>query len=156
MSGPSPAAPVARRISSLGAPMLGLLVVEFLLGMALALFVTLPSGGPVAVLEGAPLLWIHIAVGFLLIGISANALRWAIAAGEGTVRAVTALGLASAVGAFLAGMAFAFGDQSPVASYAMSVGFVGVLIDAGYLLQHGSRAAAAGSGARPIGASGEG
>lgn len=132
MSGPLRSSP--DRLGGLGAPMLGLLVVEFLLGMALTLFVTLPTGSPLTVLAASPVLWVHIAVGFLLIGIAARAVREAWRERDAAARGVTALGLVSALLAFLAGMAFAFGDQSPAASYVMSVGFTGVLIDAGYLL----------------------
>ena len=138
-------APVGRegpRLSTLGMAMLGLLVIEFLLGMALALFVTLPTGDPITVLASSPILWVHILVGFLLIGITANALRWALRTAPRAARAVTALGLLSAIAAFLAGMAFTFGDPSPGASYAMSVGFAGILLDAGYLLARGTQLAA--------------
>ena len=137
MSASAPGGPA--RLAALGGPMLGLLVVEFLLGMALALFVTLPSGGPLTVLAANPLLWVHIAVGFLLIGITANALRWALAGAPRTAQVITAIGFVSAVAAFLAGMAFTFGDQSAAASYAMSVGFAGVLADSGYLLARGAQ-----------------
>jgi hypothetical protein len=129
------------RLATLGVPMLGLLAVEFLLGMALALYVVLPSGSPLTILASSPLLWVHILVGFLLIGITANAFRWTLHGAPRAAQLMTALGLVSAVGAFLAGMAFAFGDQSATASYAMSVGFVGVLVDAGYLLARGPQLA---------------
>lgn len=130
--------PGSGRPVSLGAAMLGLLVLEFLLGMALALFVTLPSGSPLTILASSPLLAVHVVVGLALIAITANALRWTLGSASNTAKGVATLGLVSAVGAFLAGMAFAFGDQSAIASYAMSVGFAGVLLDAGYLLSLGS------------------
>lgn len=144
MSDPLPRGPA--RLAALGGPMLGLLIVEFLLGMALALFVTLPSGSPLTVLAASPLLWVHIVVGFLLIGIAGNALRWALTGAPRLARVITAIGFVSAVGAFLAGMAFAFGDQSPAASYTMSVGFAGVLADSGYLLARGPQLVASGAG----------
>ena len=40
----------------------------------------------------------------------------------------------SGVAAFLAGLSFAFGDPTSAASYAMSVGFAGLVAEAGYLL----------------------
>lgn len=137
------ARPAAARdpLGAVAAPMLGLLVVEFLLGMGLALFVTLPTGSPLTVLAASPLLWVHLAVGLMIIGITARALRDALAAGKGVVRGVTALGFVSALLAFLAGLSFTFGDQSAVASFVMSVGFTGVLLDAGYLLARRSRPA---------------
>lgn len=122
------------RLASLGGPFLVLVVVEFLLGMALNLFETLPTGSPGHVLESSPLLLVHLAVGFLLLGIGANAVRWASAAGLRVPTLVTVLGLMSGVAAFLAGLSFAFGDPTSAASYAMSVGFAGLVAEAGYLL----------------------
>ena len=42
-----------RRLRFLGVPLLGLLAGEFLLGMALNLYATIPVGPPVAVLESS-------------------------------------------------------------------------------------------------------
>jgi hypothetical protein len=123
------------RLGMLGPPLLLLVVLEFLLGMALNLFGSLPTGSPLAVLEASPLLDVHVVFGILLLGIAANALRLAVGTRLPRAVLVTALGLASGVAAFGAGMAFAFGSQSAAASYAMSVGFVGLLLEAGYLLR---------------------
>ena len=122
------------RLRALGAPFLGLVVIEFLLGMSLNLLVTLPTGSPATILESSPLLDLHVVLGVLLLGISGNAVRLASRSGAPRAIGVTLLGLVSGFTAFGAGLAFAFGDQSPAASYAMSVGFVGLLITAGYLL----------------------
>jgi hypothetical protein len=137
MSGPSadsPDQPPRRELARLGAPFLGLVVIEFLLGMALNLSVSLPTGTPVSILEASPLLDVHVVIGIFLLGIAANALRLSVGARESRATFITSLGLLSGVGAFGAGLDFAFGSPSATASYAMSVGFVGLLLEAGYLL----------------------
>ncbi len=140
------------RLQALGFPFLGLLAVEFLLGMLLNLLVPLPSGSPSSILQASPLLDIHVVFGLLLLGISVNALR--LAAGARHLRATvfTGLGMASGVAAFAAGLDFAFGGQSAGASYAMSVGFIGLLLEAGYLLhlRRGPNASPAASRSAPL------
>jgi hypothetical protein len=121
-------------LAVLGIPYLALVLTEFLLGMGLALFVTLPAGSPVQILESAPLLDVHFAVGFLLLGIAARTLALSVTLRDRRAVGFTALGLVSGVGAFVAGLDFAFGGQSASASYVMSVGFVGLLTAAAYLL----------------------
>jgi hypothetical protein len=128
--GPSRTAGLGR----LGPPYLGLVVIEFLLGMSLNLFVVLPAGSPASILAASPLLDIHLVFGVLLLGIAANAVRLSARARSGTALVVSGVGFVSGLGAFAAGMAFAFGDQSNIASFAMSVGFVGLLVAAGYLM----------------------
>jgi hypothetical protein len=123
-----------RRAGQLGPAFLGLVVLEFLLGMSLNLFVSLPTGTPAQILAASPVLDAHVVFGVLLLGISANALRFAAGARSARAALVTGLGLASGILAFGAGLAFAFGSPTATASYAMSVGFVGLLIEAGYLL----------------------
>jgi hypothetical protein len=130
-----PRAAAAIQLARFGPPLLGLLAIEFLLGMALNLFVTLPTGSPLHILESSPLLIVHAVVGVLLLGFASNIVRWSVRAGEGIAVAFSVLGLLSAVLAIGAGFAFAFGDQSAVASYSMSVGFVGLVVEAGYLLR---------------------
>jgi hypothetical protein len=132
MSDPSP--PAVARLARLGPPFLGLVAIEFLLGMSLNLFVTLPSGSPEHILAASPVLDVHLLFGVLLLGIAANAVHLAAAARTRPAVLVTVLGLLSGLAAFGAGLSFAFGDQSAGASYAMSVGFVGLLLEAGYLL----------------------
>jgi hypothetical protein len=122
------------RLGALGLPFLGLVAIEFLLGISLNLFVSLPTGSPPAILESSPVLDVHVAFGLFLLGIATNALLLAAAAKRPRAILVTSLGLVAGVGAFGAGVAFAFGDPSAVASYVMSLGFVGLLFEAGYLL----------------------
>jgi hypothetical protein len=121
-------------LAALGPPFLGLVAIEFLLGMALNLYVALPSGSPLHILEAAPLLDVHFLFGVLLLGVSARAVGLAVRAADRPALAFTALGLLSGVAAFLAGLEFAFGGGSASASYIMSLGFVGLLITAGFLL----------------------
>jgi hypothetical protein len=121
-------------LAVLGIPYLALVLIEFLLGMGLALFVTLPTGSPVQILESAPLLDVDFAVGFLLLGIAARALALSLTLRDRRAVGFTAVGLVSGVGAFVAGLDFVFGGQSASASYVMSVGFVGLLTAAAYLL----------------------
>lgn len=145
-----PAGPRSR-LGSLGGPFLALVVLEFLLGMALNLFGSLPTGSPWAVLTSSPLLDVHLVVGFLLLGIAANAVRTSVLARLRGALIVTSLGFLFGLAAFFAGLSFAFGDPSSGASYAMSVGFAGLVVEAGYLLQLGTSRAAdpASAGGRP-------
>lgn len=142
MTGPSPDPDHMARLGRLGPPYLALVLIEFLLGMSLNLFVVLPTGSPLAVLTGSPLLDVHVAFGVLLLGIAANAVRLAIAARIRAPIVVSAMGLASGAGAFVAGLSFAFGSPSALASFAMSVGFVGLLVAAGFLMNVRARALA--------------
>lgn len=127
-------APDRTRLSYLGVPLLGLLAVQFLLGMDLNLYVTLPTGSPGAILESNLVLLLHVAVAVLLLGLGANIVRVAIRAGVRRDVAVSLLGLASLAVAFAAGLWFAFGTGGNAASFAMSGGFVGAVLEAGYLL----------------------
>jgi hypothetical protein len=139
----------ARALARLGVPFLVLAIIEFLLGMSLNLFVTLPTGSPVSILEASPWLDVHVVFGIGLLGMAANALRLSIRAGPPRALLVTALGLFSGVAAFGAGMAFAFGSPSATASYAMSIGFVGLLLEAGFLLSLKPSSSASLSARRP-------
>ncbi|MGI0070978.1 MAG: hypothetical protein ACRECT_02745 [Thermoplasmata archaeon] len=125
------------RLGYLGVSIVGLLVAEFLLGMALNLFVTLPTGSALHVLESSPVLGGHLLVAALLLGITANATRLALGLRERRAVGGAALALVSAIGATLAGLSFTFGPGGDAASYAMSIGFAGVLIGAGLLLSLG-------------------
>jgi len=122
-------------ISVLGVPLLALLAVEFLLGMALNLLVTIPSGSPATILATSPWLDVHIAVGVMLLGLLARVLTLGTRQKDRSALLAGALGLVSGVGAFVAGLSFAFGGGSPNASYVMSVGFAGLLVSAGILLR---------------------
>jgi hypothetical protein len=139
MSGPgdAPSGLEARQrwvLGILGLPILGLLAVEFLLGMALNLYVSLSGGSALAILEASPVLIVHILVGVMLAGITARVLILGIRLQDRRAVVAGALGLLSTLVAFLAGMAFTFGGQELAASYVMSVGFTGILLSAALLL----------------------
>ncbi len=114
--------------------MLGMLVVQLLLGMALNLYVVLPSQGLVRILESSPVLLLHIVLALLLVGLSARAVALASRAHEARATLGSLLALGSALLATAAGISFTFGSGSPGASFAMSVGFAGMLVGAGLLL----------------------
>ena len=136
-AGPAGRARRRSELSDLGWPLLGLLLLEFLLGMAVNLYTPLPSGSPAEVLAGQPLLWLHIVVGVLLVGITSQAVVVSLRGRVPGARVFASVGLASALIAFIAGMAFTFGGQDPAASYVMSVGFAGLFVSAGGLLWAG-------------------
>ncbi len=121
----------------LGLPMLALLAVELLLGMALNLVTPRPTGSPARILASNPLLIGHLLVGVFLLGISARAVALSVRLGEAGARAASLLGLVSVVVAFLAGLTFTFGTPSAGTSLVMSVGFTGALVAAGLLLWTG-------------------
>jgi hypothetical protein len=136
-AGVPPSGPEARQrwvLGILGLPILGLLAIEFLLGMALNLYVSLPSGSALSMLETSPVLIVHILVGVMLAGITARVLILGIRLRDRSGVVAGALGLLSTLVAFLAGMAFTFGGQELAASYVMSVGFTGILLSAALLL----------------------
>jgi hypothetical protein len=121
--------------SVLGIPLLALLAVEFLLGMALNLFIAVPPGSPASILESSPWLDVHIAVGLMLLGLLGRIVALGARQRDPSTTIAGAIGLASGVGAFLAGLSFAFGGGSPAASFVMSVGFAGLLVSAAILLR---------------------
>jgi hypothetical protein len=122
-----------RRLRILGVPLLGLLAVEFLLGMALNLYITIPGGSPVSIVEADPILIGHIVVGVLLLGITSQVLGLGVKLQDRRAEVAGAIGLLSAVVASLGGMDFTFGGQNAAVSYVMSVGFTGVLFSAALL-----------------------
>jgi hypothetical protein len=127
--------PALRRLAW---PLIVLLLIEFFLGMALNLFIALPTGkGAVSILESSPVLALHVLIAITLVGISARAFLMASRGKYLDLLGVTGLALLSAIVAFVAGASYTFGGQAPDASYGMSVGFAGVLIAAFLLLARG-------------------
>lgn len=105
--------------------MLGLLAIQFLLGMGVNLYVTLPSTGftMAEMMYSGPLVMVHMILGMLLVVVAVFAIviareygQWAI------VCAFISLGgiLVAGVG----GMIFLMGGQSNGASFLMAVGFL--------------------------------
>jgi hypothetical protein len=123
------------RLGFLGLPLVALLSVEFLLGMGLNLFVTLPGGAPLAILASSPTLVAHVIVAVLLLGLAANILRTALRDGQRRDVLVASLGLLSGAVAFGAGLSFTFAGGSDGVSYAMSAGFLGMVLEAAYFLR---------------------
>jgi hypothetical protein len=132
--------------ASLALPLFGLLAIEFILGMTLALFVSLPSGKAiVTILTSSAVVDVHLVIAFLIIGTSARAL--VVSLGESIPLAVygSVIALLSALVATVAGWDFSFYGQGAGASFVMSMGFLGVLVGA-FLLRApvSSRSAATG------------
>ncbi len=125
---------LAELLPFLAGPMLALLVAEFLLGMALNLWVALPSGDGVGALLTSPVLLAHVALAVLLVGISARAVVIARRLDHREAIGASSLALLSAILASVAGWAFTFGGQSAGEAYAMAAGFAGVLVGAFLLL----------------------
>lgn len=130
--------PSRRRLLSLGAlVMLSLLLVQFLVGMFVNLYVGIAPGHPGAtgatisgavlgvawaIVAGAPALAFHTALGLLLTAGSIALLAIAIPGGGRALVATTAVGLLGVLGAGLNGIGFLnYGIDK--ATYLMSVGF---------------------------------
>ena len=114
--------------------MLGLLAVQFLLGMALNLYVTIPpvGAGMAAMMRTGPLVMAHMMLGMVLAGGALLALAMALpwrrrAAG------CAAAALAGILVAGLGGLLFLLGGQTSGASYLMAVGFLVAV--AGYVAE---------------------
>jgi hypothetical protein len=131
--------PYWRHLLPLGAlAMLLLLLAQFLLGMFVNLFISIPSSHPGAsqdlvrgavlgvgwaMVGGAPALAVHTAVGFLLTAGSVALLLGAIAQGRRRALVVTtAFGLLGVLGAGLNGIGF-LNYTVDKTTYLMSVGF---------------------------------
>ncbi|MHB1773443.1 MAG: hypothetical protein ACYCST_17215 [Acidimicrobiales bacterium] len=105
--------------------LLGLLGVQFLLGMAVNLFVHLsPAGAGMAEMMGnGPLVGLHMMLGIILAAGGVLGVATALPNGrQATACALVALGGILAAG--LGGLAFLMGGQSNGASYLMAVGFL--------------------------------
>ncbi len=119
--------PASSRRSGTAAPlgMLGLLGMQFLLGMAVNLYARLPaaSGGMAAMMRSGPLVMTHMMLGMLLAAGAALAVVLALPYGRLAV-ACAATGLGGILVAGLGGLLFLMDGQSNGASYLMAVGFL--------------------------------
>lgn len=106
------------------------LLVQFFLGMANNLFVTIPHRHPWTAATPAGLLWAHVVLGVALLGNAFVVLNRSRAADRPAVAGCALLALVGVVVAIAAGVAFVGGDQAAGASMAMSAGFA--LAVAGY------------------------
>lgn len=105
--------------------LLGLLGVQFLLGMAVNLFVHLPAvaNGMAAMMGDGPLVGLHVMLGVFLAGGGVLGVATAMPNGQrATTWAIVAL--AGILVAGLGGVVFLMGGQSNGASYLMAVGFL--------------------------------
>lgn len=108
-----------------------LLAIEFVLGMVLALFASLPNNeGVVSALRSSPFLDFHILVAVAIVGISLRAVALATADPDRRAKVASGVALGSALGATVAGASFAFDGQAPIASFVMAMGFLGVTLGA--------------------------
>lgn len=134
---------------TLGLPLLGMLAIELLLGMALNLFTTLPTGSPASIVLSSPVLILHMVLGVLLVGITSRAVVLSARIRERAAISASVLGLVSVLVALLAGLSFTFGDQSNAASFGMAAGFTGAFISAGLILWLRGGPAGGGPGGTP-------
>lgn len=145
---PPPVPEADERLGRLGIPLLVLLSIELLLGMALNLFVSVPGGNPAGALAVSPVLDLHVVIGVLLLGLLSNILRWALRSRDRIAVGIAGAGAGSGAVAFAAGLLFTFGSQSAGASYGMTVGFVGLMLEAAYLMGRRLRQARGWAGPR--------
>ena len=114
-----PARARARLLSaSMGA--LSMLVLQFVLGIGVNLYVTVSPGGPGKAFSNGPLLALHAALGLLLIIAAIDLLVRAVLARHRALIATSAVGLLAVLAAAGGGMAFVKNGQDG-ASMAMAV-----------------------------------
>lgn len=99
------------------------LVVQFVLGIATTLYVTVPHHNPWTSAHPAALLWAHVVVGIALIGNAFMVVARARAAESPAALAWAMVGLIGIVGAAAAGASFVGGTQSNAASLVMALAF---------------------------------
>ena len=115
------------RRSALAAPlgMLGLLAVQFLLGMAVNLYVQMPSAGfgMAKMMSSGPLVMVHMMFGMMLavgamvaVGVAFPYGRWVVSCAGAALGGVLVSGLG--------GLLFLMDGHSNGASYLMAVGFL--------------------------------
>ena len=120
---------------------LGLLIIQFLTGMGLSLFVMFPESPNTtfsdifgAMMTGQ-LTVVHLAVGFLVSIFSVAVLAVLLDLGKSKLAKFAAVGLASTALAGLSGMAFvSSGFQNNAYSYLMAVGFIAAFTSYSVLL----------------------
>lgn len=116
-----------QQLPSLAPPlvMLGLLGAQFLLGMAVNLFVQLPPSGEAmaTMMSGNPLIPLHMMLGILLGAGAVLAVVLARAGGTAVI-GCAALALGGIVVAGSGGLTFLFGSYDNTFSFLMSVGFL--------------------------------
>lgn len=118
---------LARRLESmvqLGFWLLGLLLIQNVIGMALNLYLTLPTGPTFAeVFLSIPVLTLHILVAFLVVGLAAVALVFLRRLKLPRLLGWASLTLVGVVVALQEGFAYTF-TQETAYSYGMEIGFL--------------------------------
>jgi hypothetical protein len=108
------------RVSSLGA--VGMLIVQFILGIIYNLYGTAPTATKSVGMFSSPLLAFHVILGFLLLIAAIGQLVRAIGTRHRLAIWMSAGGLAGILGALFAGMAFV-GDGAAGSSLGMALAF---------------------------------
>jgi hypothetical protein len=121
----------------MSAVVLGLLGVEFLLGMFLNLFVSIPTSDPFSG-SGLLPLGLHMTNAFLLLAVSVAMIFVARSQGDRKSVAISGLTALTLFVAISAGFNFIFGGQGNVASYVMATGFLFAVLLQVYLIVHRS------------------
>ena len=105
--------------------MLGLLAVQFLLGMAVNLYITLPPTGfrMTEMMGGGPLVMVHMMLGIILVVGALLAFATALPCGKWPV-VCAVIALCGILVAGIGGLAFLMGGQSNGASLLMAIGFL--------------------------------
>lgn len=114
---------------------LGVMAVQFVLGMDINLFVHLPGtgysvgmGGMMGVMTDSPALMVHMMLGILLAILGLVAVLTAATTGRAGVVISSAAGAVGIVVAGLGGIRFLMYGQGNVASFVMAVGFLVALL----------------------------
>jgi len=127
-AGATPGRSAPGRLRHLSTVLLGLLVVESVLGVAIAMYVSLPSSPTfLSVFTSIPLLTAHIVLAFLLVVVAvyATVLAWRLrVSGTTGLEVLTLLFLLFAI---QEGFAYTF-DQNNMYALGMVVGFLGALV----------------------------
>jgi len=125
---PSPVPRSLARLRHLGLVLLGLLVVQCIIGFAVTMYVSLPSSPSyLAVFASVPLLTAHIVIALLLLAVALYATALAIRLQVRTIGALQAVATILLLGASEQGLAFSFTANNND-SLGMLGGFVGALI----------------------------
>ncbi|HUN33854.1 MAG TPA: hypothetical protein VMU95_17735 [Trebonia sp.] len=106
------------RMASLGA--LTMLIIQFILGTAYAIYGTAPASGKPIGMFSSPLLAVHVVMGILLIIAAVMLVVRALQAKVAPLTVTSVIGLVAILGAFGAGSAFS-GSGSDGASLAMAL-----------------------------------
>jgi hypothetical protein len=135
----APASRAAERLRHLGLVLFGLLLVECVIGIALATYVSLPSSPSfLTVFTSVPLLTAHVALAFLLTVVALYATLLALRLRVTGIAGWEALTTVFLLLAVEQGFAFTF-NQNNMFVLGMVVGFLGALVVQGVVIYRLSR-----------------